>query len=504
MKKRLFLGWFLLVGLLVPALGAESNVRVLSLQDCIQAALEHNLDLRIERYNPQLSLFDLKAVYAGYDPQFSIEGQHDYSKAGRSIFQGGLEAPGSESDTDSFRSSLGGLLPFGMRYSLQGSASDQYGQSFFLDTNLVVQARSFENSRASASINLTQPLLKDFWIDSTRLNIRLGKSRLEQSEYALRLQIMTVINEVEQAYYDLIYARESVKVQEKALELATRLLQENKRRVEVGAMAPLDEKQAEAQAASSRADLLQAQNALSLAENALKQLMSDDFATLASVGFVPSGTLNASRQLFSLHDSWTKGLTQRPDYLQAKLTVEQYGIRLKYDHNQLFPQLEVFGGYGLSGTGNEFSDAFGNVRDRTQPFHYYGGRLVIPLANTGARNRYRSTKALQEQTVLQLKKLEQDIMIQIDNAIKIAQSNFERVEATRAAREFAEAALDAEQKKLESGKSTSFFVLQLQRDVTSASSEEIRALTVYKKSLARLAFLEGSTLERNAVSVEAS
>lgn len=490
------------LALIQPAFAAQTGVRAMSLQDCIQAALEHNLDLKISRYNPQLSLYNLRATYEGYDPTFNLEGQHQFNKAGSSIFQGGLQAPGSETDTDSFQSGFNGLLPYGLRYGLNGSASDQYGTSFFIDTNGLVTPRPFENSRASVSLGLTQPLLKNFWIDSTRLNIRVGKNLLKQSELALRLQIMTVVNDVEQRYFDLVYSREVVKVQEKAVELAGRLVEENRRRVEVGALAPLDEKQAESQAAISRADLLEARNLLSVSENALKRLMNDNFAEWAGVVLEPTDPLEAVLHLFDLQDSWTKGLTQRPDILQAKLEVERYGIQLKYTYNQLFPQLEAFGGLGYGGSSTEFSGAFNDVRERTQPFHYYGGRIIFPLANTGARNRHKGTKVESEQIVLQLKKLEQDIMIEIDNAIKVAQSNFERVGATRAARDFAEAALQAEQKKLENGKSTSFIVLQLQRDLTSARSEEIRALTVYQKSLAQLAFFEGGTLERSRVTLE--
>ena len=113
----------------------------------------------------------------------------------------------------------------------------------------------FDTSSGSASISLTQPLLKNFWIDQTRFNIKVAKNRIKYSELGLKQTIMSIVTTVEQAYYDLIYARENVTVQEKAVELATQLVVENKKRVEVGSLAPLDEKQAEAQAASSRGGL---------------------------------------------------------------------------------------------------------------------------------------------------------------------------------------------------------------------------------------------------------
>jgi outer membrane protein TolC len=346
---------------------------------------------------------------------------------------------------------------------------------------------------------VTQPLLKNFWIDGTRHNIAVSKNRLQYSELGLKARIIDTVTRVELAYYDLCFAHESVKVQKKALELAQQLLAENRKRVEVGALAPLDEKQSEAAVAARQADVMSAERNLDFLENSLKQLLSDDFAAWSGQRLEPQYGLTAERQFFNLQDSWTRGLTQRPEYLQAQLDVEQSGLQLKYDRNQLYPQLDAFGTFGYNGSGDVFDDAFQEVSDRDRPFWAFGGRMVIPLGNGQARNRYKSTQAGQEQTLLGMKLLEQDIMIQIDNAIKLAQANYERIGATREAREYAEAALAAEQKKLENGKSTSFIVLQLQRDLTAAQSDEISALVQYKRSLASLAQAEGSTLERQNI-----
>jgi outer membrane protein TolC len=231
-------------------------------------------------------------------------------------------------------------------------------------------------------------------------------------------------------------------------------------------------------------------------------LLTDDFASLGNVNLEPSDALDPELQLFNLQDSWSQGLSQRPDFLQAKLDVEQQGIQVKINRNQLYPQLDVKVGGGYAGSRAEFSGVFGDIERHNQPLYYFGGEFSYPLGSRSARNNYKASKAQHEVTQLALKKLEQDIMIQIDNDIKLAQANYERVGATRKAREYAEAALAAEQKKLESGKSTSFFVLSLQRDLTSAQSDEIAALVQYKRSLARLAQSEGTTLERRGINLQ--
>ncbi|MFN3408711.1 MAG: TolC family protein [Limisphaerales bacterium] len=492
----------ILVAALVPATAQTPAARTIDLQECIALALEKNLDLRIERYNPELALFNLAAARAGYEPVLSASATKAHDESGSRLFSGGFLIPGAETDTRSISGSLGGLTPWGMSYRLRTSANEQYGRSFTFDTNInAIVANPFDSTAGSVGIELTQPLLKNLWIDSTRLNIAVAKNRLQQSELGFKARLLDVVTRVELAYYDLEFAHASVQVQQKGLELAERLLEENRKRVEVGALAPLDEKQSEAEVAARQADLIAAQRNLGVLENALKQLIGDDFAAWNGQALVPAGALSAERRLLNLQESWERGLTSRPDLLQTRLELERQGIQLKYDRNQIYPQLDLVASFGYNGSGVEFGDAYREMRERDRPYHSYGAVLSIPLGNGSARNRFKATRAGREQTLLELKKIEQDVMIAIDNAIKLAQANWERIQATRKATEFAEAALAAEQKKLENGKSTSFVVLQLQRNLTAARSDEISALVQYKRALAQLDQAEASTLERRKIDV---
>jgi outer membrane protein TolC len=314
--------------------------------------------------------------------------------------------------------------------------------------------------------------------------------------------MIDIVTRTERAYYDLVAARENIVTQEKALELANQLVEENRKRVQVGALAPLDEKEAEAQAAAARAALLASKSALAVAEDLFKNLITDNYPEWATVDIVPSDPLQAPRQFFSRQDSWARGLAERPDLAQAKLDVERLGIQLKYAQNQLWPQLDVFGSFGYNGGGDEFSSTVNVLKEANTPYYSVGGQLSIPLGNRAARNNYRSVKANREQLILGVKQLEQQVMIEIDDAIKQAQTDFERVQATKEAVDFADAALSAEQKKLESGKSTSFQVLRLQRDLTSARRDATQALADYNKSLAQLSRFQGATLERHSINLE--
>lgn len=297
---------------------AQTNtaVRQLSLDDCIAMTMQQNVELQIERYNPQIADFALRAAYGAYDPTLSFSGEHDYKTAGLTrgnSFSAGLDQT---------------LTPWGMTYGLSGSVFDDYG--FGASTN------GF-NSAGKAGLLVTQPLLKNFWIDTARLTIKFNKNLLKRSELVFKQQTMETITKLEQSFYALISFRSNVEVKRKAVDLAEQLAAENRKRVEVGAMAPLDARQAESQAATARADLIEAISLVAVQENLLKQLVSSNYAVWAEVSLVPSGSLSAPARTFVLQDSWRTGLATRPEILQAKLDAERAGIRLKYDYNQLFP-----------------------------------------------------------------------------------------------------------------------------------------------------------------------
>jgi outer membrane protein TolC len=506
--------------------------RPMSLEDCITVALEQNFDIQYVRYNPLIARYTLAGSYGAYEPGLSLSGQHDYSLSPGGVDSEGRIYTGSEMDANTVSAGLGGLLPWGTRYNLGGSASDRWGTTpalvmdrntpvgfttnYFTDLNgnqiglistnyaVFLDRVPFENGSAQAGfVQLSQPLLKNFWIDAARYQIFASKKNVKIREEEFRLQIMDTITRVEKAYFGLVYTEDSVKVQEKALELAERLLAENKKRVEVGAMAPLDEKQAESQAATSRAALLDAVANRNTAMRYLKELLSDDYTNeWANVAVVPTDRLLAIGQQYDLQESWRKGLAQNPGLVAKRLGLDTAKYNIRFQRNQLFPQLDLVGAYGFSGSGSEFSDTLGQVRRRDNPSWSFGAQVSIPLGQTAARNNLKAAKAAKEQLDVDLRRAEQLLLITIENDIGAAKASFEQVDATRQARLYAEAALEAEQKKLENGKSTSFVVLQLQRDLTTARANEIKALADYNISLAQLAFDEGSTMERRNVALD--
>jgi outer membrane protein len=481
------------LALVAGAQTEKPTPRSLSLQECIDLALKHNLSVQISRFGPEISLYDLESSYGVYDPTFSLTARQSFSSTpGRVDAASGLANPSADNFSERYTPGLSSRLPSGATVSLDSSLTRDSGTSF----------PAGYQYRDNASITLTQPLLKNGWIDSTRQSIQLLKNSLQGSELTLRSTIISTVATVQQVYYDLIFNFENVKVQEKALELAEKLLAENKKRVEVGALAPLDEKQAESQVAQGKADLISAQAQLGTQQRVLRNLLTDDYTSWQNVIILPTESLIPVPPDVDLQQSWNRGLTGRPDFLQEQLNLERQNITLKYNFNQLFPSLDLSASYGHNGIGNTLGQGFNGVQNGKSPFYSYQLVFSIPLTNRKARNDYQNSKTKVQQSLLSLKKKEQDVLVEIDNAVGVVRTNYEKIDATRQARLYAEAALDAEQKKLESGKSTSFQVLSLQRELTSKRSAEIRALADYSKALADLAQKEGSTLEKNKLSVE--
>jgi outer membrane protein len=493
---------WIVYGLLAVPLYAQletpaGSTNVISLDECIRLALEHNLDLQISRIDPRLRRFDLEGSYALYEPVFNSTYTHSSTTQEGSFSGGQLFVP-TVQDADVVSSGLQGELPTGLTYDIGFDVSHRQNTSGSI-TNVTMR----DDYDTSVGINLRQPLLKDFWTSANRAQIKINRYSLKISEYTLLYNIMSVVRDVHLAYFDLIAAQDGVKVQEKALELAERLYQENKKRVEAGTMAPLDEKQAQSEAAVARADLIAAQRLVVLRENALKDLITDNYQKWNPIRLQPTEKLIALPETYNRSESWVNALTKRPDFNEAKLNLERQGVEVRLRFNQLFPGLDIIGGYGRSGFDTAgFSGSFRDIREENNPKWSIGAIFSVPLGNRLERSRYKSARELSKQLELRLERVHQTILVGVDDAITLAQSDFQQIQARRDARLYAEAALDAEQKKYQSGKSTSFFVLQFQRDLTQARAAEIQALSDYNKALAGWYFSEGTILERDKINVE--
>lgn len=496
-----------------PALFSANRVgRTLSLDECIKMALEHNLRIQVVRFDPTIQRYQLAASYGIYDPVLGVtydkgerttEGRFDPSTA--------TVTSESTSKTDAVGSGFSGMLPTGMRYDLGGDFAYSRGSQ---------SGEDFENYAADVRIRLEQPLLRDFWTDAGRTAIQINKKNLTISELVLEEEIRLVVRDVQSAYYELMFTLDDVKVKEKALELANALVAENTEKVKQGVMAPLDARQAESQAATALSDLIQAQGRAYVAETLIKNLVTDQYQQWLNVAISPSEKLIAIPERLDTTESWASAMTQRPDLKRLNVEGQILALETKLRYNQLFPTLNLIGGYGRSGIDrreevsyfntNTFTpvtnvysaslgDALADISDNRNPKWNVGALFNMPLTRRNERNRYRAAKEFQKQNEAAVQLLTQNILHDVDTAIALARASYGRVGASRQAVMFAEMALDAEEKKLQAGTTTQFEVLRLQRDLTTARSDEIRALTDYNRALIEVFFRDGTILDRNKI-----
>ena len=474
---------------------AEPQVRELTLNECVGLALENNLDLKIEKIARREARLEGGLARGGYDPTFAVSAKRAHEEtAGESAgtTAGALDVLGAETDNDSWETSVGGPTALGgLSYEIGAKLGDSSGTR---------AGNPFDTSTGSAGITLTQPLLKGFKTDDTRYRVTLADKQSAEALVQLEGRLQEILAQVETAWYALIQARESIRVQEDAVRLATQLYEDNQRKVQIGAMSMLDEKQAESQAATARADLSSARRSYAEAQNKLKSLVFADHRNFRALEITAVGELSAEPVATDAEAGGNLALANRPDLRQARMALERQGLTVAYNRNQTLPSLDLVGGYGLAASQE---DSYGNALDQSgsadEPYWTAGVTLTFPLGNRTAKSRHEQSLAAAEKMRLQLRQLEETALVEVDNAISSVETGLEPTQATKEARAYAEQSLAAEQRKLESGKSTSFVVLQLQRDLTNARKAEIEALADYNQQLSALALAEGSMLERNGV-----
>jgi outer membrane protein TolC len=504
MRVRILLG--LALSGILTALGqsppSNGELRSLSLRDCIDMALTRNLDLQIQRLTKDVAGFNYSAAYGAYAPTFSFEARNDFvSQPGNFDPQKSNPDFPYELESGLLSSSLSGSTPIGLDYSLGAYTRLDDARTDFrgIPSGSI---RETNNYFSEAKLTLQQHLLKDFWIDAERQLIQIRRKDLKSSEQAFQFQVMRTVLAVEVAYYDLVMARENVRVQEKALELRQQLVSETRRRVQVGDLPPLDADQAETEVQNTLTALIAAREALVAQQNALKRLITDEFREWADTELKPTDKLLVIPKTINRSESFFSALKDRPDLKEARLAVEKNDVVVRFRKNQLFPSLDLVGGYGGLGVADEMGQSLNHTFNFRDPEYYYGVVLSVPLSNIAARNAYQASKSTRQMAKLQLKRAEEEVLLQIADLVNRAQSRYAQVESTRKARTYGEAALAAEQRKLENGLTTAFVVLQLQDTLTNARTSELKAMADYNKVIAQLEFADATLLDRHHLTVE--
>jgi outer membrane protein TolC len=399
-------------------------------------------------------------------------------------------------------------IPFGG--SVQASLSYDYSRN-----NQLFQSY---NPSYTSRLNfvLTQPLLKNFGWTVSRREIIVAQYSFESSRSQFKDVLINTIYSVEEAYWNLVYSIENLKTLGQALESGRDLLTKTKREVQVGTKAPIEVLNAEATVARREADILQAE--------ALVRRNQDQLRTLLNLGVDPEAigraVVPADKPAFrpyavTFEEAYAKAMARRPDLETSKVTIETKRVNFKIARNQRLPQLDlqlVKLSPGTSGqqfiydpnnpfapptpgdpgsAGEAFRDAFKFLYNNWTA----GVTLTIPVGDIVSKAGYAYAKLDLEQAQARLKVQEQQVYLDVSDAVRTLETAAKSVDAYRIARELAEKQLEAEMKKLSVGMSTNYFVLTYQDLLASARSSEMRALVEYNIALANIAKVTGSTLE---------
>jgi outer membrane protein len=529
-----------------------SQVQALSMQDAITLALQNNLDIEQYREGVQISSYNLLALRGVYDIL-------------------------SSSDVN-FRSQT---IPVASQFAGGGSAFSVTQRSLtanFITNQYVERTGGFwqvelDNNRTTTSstaqllttqynptltFSFTQPLLRNFRTDFNRRQINVAKKALDLSDSQFRQRVIEIINSVQRAYWDLVFAIDNERIARDTVELTRTQLENNRRQVEAGTAAPIDLRSTEAALEQRKGDVITALQNITTAENVLKGLILKDQNDKLWVSVLnPTDEPPVNTQAFNLDEATRLALRNRPELEQMRLQTEQNSIDVDFYKNQTKPQVDLVGFYtntGLAGTpstlvnqggfstfnqgvitnlnaalsalslplfnpdvpaatvvgasvpsrfnGGYFT-ALGNLFGQDFKTYQFGVRFSFPWRNRTAEGNLGRALATGRQLDARQRQTVQNVQIEVRNALQAVEAARQRYDAAHAGAIAANAQLQGELEKFRAGLSTNFFVLQRQTDYATAQGNEVRAKTDYNKALADLQRVTGMTLVSNNVQVTA-
>jgi outer membrane protein TolC len=475
----------------------------LALREGILLALQRNLDLVVERYNPRLRGADLTGEIAAFDPSlfFELKGSQSRIPDASGTTQAGADrGPGNPlrilgTESEDANVGLRERLPTGgtieLRYNNQRAVSGAFN-------NQPEQGGINPAYRSDVVLSITQPLLKNFGLDVNTTRIRIARNNLGISLHLLRNRAIDVVTQVQNAYWDLVFARQNLEVQRRSLRLAEELVALNRAREQAGVAAPVEVTQAETDAAARLQDVLVAEKQLRDAEDELRRLLnapreewSRRLAPTEQPAFAPVPV--------DPEAALREALDKRPDYRGAKADIENRDLNQRLQKNQLLPDLSLVASAGAVGLADSIKRDLSRLNSLDFNTYAAGLTLTIPLGNRAAQSAYARARLEAEQARTAVRNLELTILTQVRETSRRLETDAKRIESTRAARRLAEEQLRVEQVRLEAGVTTTFNVLRLQRDLTAAEANEIKALTDYNKSLAAFDRARGTTLDTHRI-----
>lgn len=472
----------------------------LSIEEAVARAREKNIDIAVARITPRLTDFSIAALDANYRYNLTSNGSSaNVSTPATNATQGVAAGTNQVTKTTQWNGGLAKNLYRGGGNFTIGWQNNRREQS---------SANAFRNPTFNSSLtfNLTQPLLRGFRTDSTRTSLQTSRISQQNDEISVQSTMGTTMANTRNAYWDLVYAIQAVEAAQNSLDISLKLVQDNQARVEIGTLAPIDIKSAEAEAANRRLTLVQAQATVRTAELALKRLIvtgTDDPMWSSSIN--PTDRPAATPEPINVDAAVQRALRDRTDVQQSLNNLKISDLNLRNQVDLTRPQLNFTFNYGLSGLGGPFTptvrdpitgqiipqapvasgylDAIKNLYGFDVPQYTFGFTFAYPIGKSAQEANVARSKLALEQTQANIKALQLQIATDVANAALNVQSTLEAVQQAGVARQLAQERLNAAQSKFEVGMAINYEVVQAQRDYLDAQNNELRAMLNYRKAL---------------------
>jgi outer membrane protein TolC len=466
----------------------------LTVDDAVRMALEHNLDLAVDRLDPQISDTRIAAAAGAFRPTFNTSVLRNNQLQPPANF---LIPTPTRTDATTSNAGLAQRLPwFGTTYSVGWSTTHTNSNSFLNSYNPLLQS--------GLSVNVSQPLIRDLSIDAARMQLATSRTNRDIADTRLRESLVHTTASVKSAYWNLVSAIANVEARSSALALAQELARVNKAKVDVGTAPPLDLVSAQAEVAADQEQLIIAQTAVKQAEDRLRMLILDTTARENwTVRIEPIDSPPIATASLDVDAAVTRALDQRTDLLRARKEIGNAQIGVRYAGNQQLPDVRLNASYQASGLGGtqvlrsggfpgtivgpgpvtDFGSVLNQLFARDFPTWSVGVSVSYPIGQSVEQANAARANLEHAQAEARLKSGEARVVQQIRDAAWQVDMNAQRIETTRAARTLAEQRLDAERKRLDVGMSTSFLVVQAQRDLAQARTNELGAVLAYDLAL---------------------
>jgi len=483
---------------LAPSVGAAqtttSTPLKLTVDDAVRMALQNNLELATARIDPQISDARVAGAASIFKPVFGTDVSRNNQLQPPSSF---LIPTATRNDVITSNVGLNQRLPwFGSSYSLSWDTTHTSSNSFLNSYDPLV--------RSGLSFSFSQPLLRDFKTDGARANLELSRTNRTIADTRLQETVIQTTAAVKTAYWNLVAARANVDARQAALALAEELVRVNKAKVNVGQSPPIDLVSAQAEVASNQEQLIVAETAVKQAEDRLRLLIFDAARPdVWNQQLEPADAPPVAIVTINMDEAVTNALRSRTDLARARKDTENAQTSLRLAGNQKLPDVRLNASYQASGLGGtEVLRAggfpgtivgpgnvtnFGSVIDQLVRSNYptwaLGFSVSYPIGQS-------SEEAIHARSVLEAQQAEHRVRTaearaiqQVRDAGWQVEMNGRRVETARSSRELAEQRTDSEQKRFEVGMSTSFLVIQAQRDLALARQNELSAVLAYDLAL---------------------